>query len=221
MILWSVKSARPSSKHIIQYRKAYIWIESINFKYKQAQYIYRMSFKSNILGSDDRMYIKKRGIIDLDKMYNDIRQWFLNKRYEFHEEDHKSKVPSPTGSEEEINFKCWRKEDEFTKWWIKMNWDMWDKTEVVVNVNGKPKKMVRCRFKAWIVPEFEFDFENKWEKSSFLRGLRKFYVKQVIKKRVDVEGDKFEYEFHELQDLIKRDLGISSSGSQFAHFWKP
>jgi hypothetical protein len=180
-----------------------------------------MSVKVCILGSDEKMYMKKKGIFDFEKLYTDVHNWFVNKRYEFHEEDHKTKVPSPVGAEEEIKMKCWRKEDEFVKWWIIVHFQVWDKTDVEVMVNGEKKKMVRCRFKATIRPEFEFDYMNKWEESPFLRGLRKFYIKQVIKKRMDVEGDKFEYEFHEIQDLIKQDLEMSASGNQFAHFWKP
>ncbi len=179
-----------------------------------------MSETIPILGDDDRMIIKKKGIVDFEQMYADIRKWYLEKKYEFQETDHKYKANNPLGEEHELVLYGWRKENDFIKWetWVYMN--IWDLIPVMVTVNGHKKRMYQGRFKIWFVPKFIMDFGDYFEKTKFLRHLRKFYINNIIRYKWQAEADKFEYEFHELHELIKKDMDMWASGNQFAHMWK-
>ncbi|MDB4303476.1 hypothetical protein N9934_01615 [Desulfosarcina sp.] len=180
-----------------------------------------MSEKTNLLDPhDDYMYLKKKGIIDLQKLFADIKKWYQNHGYEFIESDYKIKTPSPIGTEEEAHMNGWRNEDDFNRWWIYLQINMWDSTPVDVMKDGKVVRMYKCRVKIRFKVQFEFDYENQFEKSKLMLGLRKWYMQNIIKRRVQIEGDKFEYEFHDLHDLIKRDLDMEATGDQYAHYWK-
>lgn len=180
-----------------------------------------MSNKINMLDPhDDYMYVKKKGIIDLQQLFADIRKWYVSHQYELHEEDHKIKTPSPIGTEEELFYHAFRNEDDYTRWWINIRLNIWDSAPVEVMKGANKETLYRCRIKVRFQVQLELDYENKLENSAFLQGLRDFYYRSIIRRKVNVEGDKFEYEFHDIQDMIKRDLGIDASGDQYAHFWK-
>lgn len=169
---------------------------------------------------DDYMYIKKKGIIDLEQLYADIWRWFEQHAYEIHETDFKAKTPTPIGSEEEIHLAGFRKEDDFQKWWIRLLITIWDSVPVEVIKNGKPKKMHKCRLRVKFDCYMELDYEKKFDKSKILLSLRDFYINTIIRRKIQTEGDKFEYEFHELHDLIKKNLEMDMQGDQYAHYWK-
>ena len=177
-----------------------------------------MSIKDSILGPhDDYMMIKMKGIIDLEKLYADTVAWFKAHNYETWDLDHKTKALGATGREEEIVISGFRNEDEFIRWWLTVRFDIWDSVPVEVLKDGKQISMYRCRIRIRFDPQMEFDYENKWEKNAFLRGLRNFYMTTIIKRKYQAEGDKFENELAELQDLVKRTVGMDSHGNQFAH----
>jgi hypothetical protein len=180
------------------------------------------SIKDSILGPhDDFIYMKMRGIIDLEQLYADVVQWFKNHSYETWDLDHKTKALHPTGREGEIVISGFRNEDDYSRWWINLRFDIWDSIPVEVIKEGKQVTMYRCRLRVRIDPVFEFDYERRWDKNAFTRALRQFYWDAIIKRRYQSEGDKFEYEVAEVQDLIKRTVGMHSHGDQFASFWKP
>ncbi|MGM5485400.1 MAG: hypothetical protein ACQEP1_06030 [Nanobdellota archaeon] len=180
-----------------------------------------MSIDANPLGPhDEYVIIKNKGVADIKQLYADIRRWFRNHDYEFHEKDQKSKIPSPMGAEEELKMFGKRKEDDFIQFEIKLEIHTWDVIPVEVMKNGKKVEMSKCRAKIVMWPLLHFDYEDKFEKSFFFEGLRKWYINNIIKRRFQIQGDKLEYEFFELHDLLKRDLGMLASGDQFDLKWK-
>jgi hypothetical protein len=179
------------------------------------------SVKDSIMGPhDDYAYIKMKGIIDLEQLYADVIQWFKSHAYETWDYDHKVKALIPTGREEEIVIIGYRNEDDYVRWWISLRFDIWDSIPVEVIKDGKQVTMYRCRLRIKFDPQMEYDYEKKWDKTALTRGLRQFFFSTIIKRRYQSEGDKFEYEFAELQDLIKRTIGLYSHGDQYAHYWK-
>lgn len=169
---------------------------------------------------DDYGYIKKKGIIDLQQLYADIWKWYTLHGYEVFETDHKAKTPSPMGTEEEFHISGYRNEDDFTRWWLNIIIVIWDAIPIQVKKKGKFITMYKCRLRVRFEPIFELDYEDKFEKTSLLRGIRNFYVNTIVRRKIQTEGDKFEYEFHELHDLIKRGLDIDAHGDQYDHYWK-
>jgi hypothetical protein len=193
---------------------------NVRFKYNIIKY-FLMSIKDSILGPhDDYFIIKMKGIIDLQQLYADVMQWYKNHGYETWDLDHKTKAMPPTGREEEIVITGYKNEDDYSRWWMYVRFDIWDSIPVEVLKDGKQVTMYRCRLRVKFNPEFEFDYENKFESTALLRGLRSFYWSAIIKRKYQSEGDKFEYELAELQDLIKRTIGMYSHGNQYANFWK-
>lgn len=165
---------------------------------------------------DQYLNIKKKGVVDLQQLYADVKKWFYNRGYEFHETDHKAKTPTPIGSEQEIVVKGHKDEEEFYRWRIKMEIYIWDATPVYVMKNGQKTQMYKCRLKIWIEPTIEIDYMNKFESTDFLQRLRDWYISNIARRRFEVQmGDKLEYETFGLHDMIKRDLDMYASGDQF------
>lgn len=169
---------------------------------------------------DDLIIIKKKGIVDVEQLYADMKKWFDDKGYEFMESDIKVKTNVPTGAEEEIHCNAWRNENDILRWWYKIKMLIWDSTPVEVVRNGQTVQARKCRIRIEMDAQFEFDYNATWERTPLHRALFAFYRDTVIGRLYKVWGDKMEYEYHELHDLIKRDLDMYASGDQYAHFWK-
>lgn len=175
--------------------------------------------KLNLMSPDEFLLIKKKGIFDLDNLFFEMNKWFIDHKYEVHVEDHKVKYPTPLGAEVEMKIEAWRNEDDFSRWVHFVQILYWDAIEVEAIVDGHKKTLTKCRIKILMRPFFEFDYQHKWE-SDFYKLAMDFFLDKVIKKKIDVEGDKFEYEAFDLHDVIKRNLDMTNAGNQFAHYWK-
>jgi hypothetical protein len=178
-----------------------------------------MGLKLNPMSPDEFLLIKKKGIFDLDKLFTEMHAWYIDHKYELHIEDHKVRYPTPLGAEVEVKLWAWRNEDDFTRWEHNIQILYWDAMEVEAIIDGHKKILTKCRIKIKILVNFEFDYQEKWNTPLFKKMLD-FYLDKIVRKKIDVEGDKFEYETFDLHELIKRDLEITNAGNQFAHFWK-
>jgi len=50
-------------------------------------------------------------------------------------------------------------------------------------------------------------------------ALSHYYEMYVYKKKIDMYGDKLEYEAHNLHELFKQRLNMTAGGNQFADMW--
>lgn len=176
-----------------------------------------MGNQYKVLSPQKYLFIKFKGVFDFEKVYNETAKWFKTRSFEFHE--YQLKERDPTIGETEFFWQGWRDDTEWMRIWIDVYARMWDQTPVEVMQEGVKKTLLRARirfvFDAWI----ETDYENRFETSKIFHSLRDYYDKVVYKKRIELYGDKIEYEVHELHELVKKTLGMEAAGDQFADMW--
>ncbi|MBU0979882.1 MAG: hypothetical protein KJ709_03685 [Nanoarchaeota archaeon] len=177
-----------------------------------------MSHKINILDPNQELVIKWSGLIDMDGLYKKIWEWYKNRKFEVHEKTLKDKGRAE-GREEEIKIDAFRNDTDFFRVWINLYIHTWELNRVDVVVDGKKKKMEKGRFKVTMRLVFEADYENRWEKSKFFIGLRTFYLKYFMNRKIQTYGDKLEYELHNLHEVIKQHLGMEAAGNQYSDMW--
>lgn len=167
------------------------------------------------------VYIRFKGVWDMQDLYESMINFFRTRKYKFHEKKHKHKRLSPHGAERQYVWSAERKEDEYLQFFIDIFVHTYDAHDVeVVMKDGSTEKFTKGRL--WI--EFRghmlFDYQKRWEKNAFYANLRNFYHKYVMRKKIEnVWWDQLWYrEIHQLHALVKERLKMASEG--YAHrYW--
>lgn len=159
--------------------------------------------------------IRFKGTLDFQGLYDLMRSWYNENGYECWEKKYKHK-----GNEVEIEWEGYREETEFRKEWVRVFFHVWDWKEIEAIIDGKKKKLIRCRMFIEFTAELEFDYENQWETSWLKRKLRHFYIYHVMWKEIDVIfGDKAFYNVNKLQQRVKRFLEMEAESEVYDDMW--
>jgi hypothetical protein len=156
--------------------------------------------------------LKYRGIFDLDGFLRTVRQWMIDRGYEFHEKNVKYKVPSPAGAELEMEWEAWLKVTAYVKFWIKVGYHMFDVKEVEVIKDGKKQKLTSARMLMEIWGQVDLDYTNRFKGSRFAEALQDFYHKYVIRKDLDnIWEDELYYRVYKLYSVAKQYLEMEAA----------
>ncbi len=159
----------------------------------------------------DAIEIRFKGIYDFEGLYKVLRQWFFDRKYDFHETKYKDKVGSPFGNEVEINMAPWLKINEFVKYNVSVKTHFYDVKEFETVVDGEKKLMTEGRFFIVLNGTVEFDYNNKF-KTPFEKWALKFLVRTALKKYFELHYfDGVTYDVYELEALIKKHLKMDTS----------
>lgn len=146
--------------------------------------------------------IRESGIVDLDKLYEEIWKWFVENKY-ITTEKNETEKQLPDGKDLKIIWQGWRKVDDYIRFWI--NVEIWIVrcVDVVVEENGekvtRQKGDIEIRFYA----EMEKDYESKFKRTKFGQFIRFVLDRYLIKKRLIAYRDKLRAETYELYDKSK------------------
>ncbi|NOZ80195.1 MAG: hypothetical protein GXP63_00860 [DPANN group archaeon] len=177
-----------------------------------------MGIKLNILSPDEKLLLKYKGIFDLDEMLEMAQEWYHQRGFHFHE--HKFKAQDlQQGGEAYFYWTGFRNDTEFLRVWVHLYFHFWDLEQVDVVKDKKKKTMMRGRMKVQFQGFIEIDYKNKYETSKFMETLREFYWKTIYLKRIQVYGDKIEYELHGFHEKFKQLLSMHNKGDQFQDMW--
>jgi hypothetical protein len=150
-----------------------------------------------------------KGTFDLNGLYNLCRKFFNEKRYEdFYETLHKAKTP-----ELELEWTAAKKMTSYYKHYVYLTFHFWGVKYIESVVDGKPKKLVNCRFTVTFDADIKDDYDGAWEteKSPFRAKLKYFYENYIVKKEYMVNHyDVLVEEIRELQDRMKDYLGMEA-----------
>lgn len=167
------------------------------------------------------VYIRYKGVWDMQDLYQSMVDWFRERKYKFHELIYKHKHPSPFGIERQYIWRAERKESEYLLFVVNIYFHTYDAhdTEVVMNDGSKQtftKGRIWMEFRGYM----EYDWEKRWEKTAFYTKLRNFYNKYVIKKKMEqIWWDQLWYrEIHQLHALVKERLKMESEGYEH-RYW--
>lgn len=150
--------------------------------------------------------IKKDGIFDYDTLYDSIRDWFLENKYEITESDMTRKF-APDGGEFKTVWKAKKNVDYYVKFEMKLEVWLWKAMEVLVEREGQKKKMFKGNVEIVFDSSLTKNYNKTFPPTRFGNFLRRMTEKYLWKKRLEsgMEGKLYE-EFIELQDKIKEVL---------------
>lgn len=168
-----------------------------------------------------KIYIKYKGVWDMQELYEQSIEWFRKRKYKFQEKVYKHKHPSPYGVERQYLWEATRKETEMIEWAIRVYIHTYDAQNIdVVMPDGSKKVMTKGRIWIELTGNGELDFEKRWNKSKFYANLMSFYHKYIFaRETLDKWWDVLWYrEIHRLHYWM---LNILKSQTQeFEHrFW--
>lgn len=162
--------------------------------------------------------IRYRGIFDFAGLYKLMHDWLTERQFDFTETKYKHKLDDAGRAEIEIYWDCWRRLDDYIKYWIYVKFHFWDFKEVEVIREGKKKKLVEGRMHISLWSEVEMDYQNNW-RTKFRRMLLDFYHKYVVVKDIEVHHtDSNYYRTLKLNDEIKKFLDMESKKDMYSDF---
>ncbi len=153
-----------------------------------------------------------KGLFDLKTLYQSMYLWFDQNKYDFYEKLYKEKPP-----ELEIEWFAEKKETDFVKFNIHVNFHFWDLQRGVKAVKkGKETSLANARFKIMIWGEVEIDYQGRWEGSFFKEKVLNFIVNHVMKQDIDFKYvDKLYYQVEELTNLLKKKIEVEGQGEVY------
>ncbi|MEE9525209.1 MAG: hypothetical protein V3V78_01210 [Candidatus Woesearchaeota archaeon] len=162
----------------------------------------------------EKNMIRYKGLFDFDGLYNLIVQWMKSRKYWFHEQKYKHKVPLPTGAEQEITFIGTKNVTEFYSNEMKVDFHLWDMTEVEIEKNGVKKTLTNARMTITLSATLLIDPEKRFEKTAFWQSIRDFFLKYIMRQNVEtIWADELRYRVYKLHAVIKEFLDMQTKGN--------
>jgi hypothetical protein len=159
--------------------------------------------------------IKYEGIFDWKELYSLIRNWFIERKYNYFEIKN-AKKPTSFGFEFEFDAKGEREETNYVKHTVSINVHGYHMEDVELIVNGEKKNKNRTGMMIIeIKPTLTLDWDNKWETTTFKKHVKKFLHKHVMKKQIDQWKGKLYYESYKLHTQIKENLDMEGKYSAY------
>ncbi len=124
--------------------------------------------------------IKYKGLFDFTQFIKTIRGWYGAGNFHLVEKKYKWKP-----GELEVEMEGDTKYNEYFKYKIKVWIRSWDIKDVDVVKGGEKIKMQEGRLAIEVNGSYDLDYQNRFEGSKFLQGLRDFYHKYIIKQVID------------------------------------
>lgn len=129
-------------------------------------------------------YIKHKGFLDVSKLIQSVRGWFISNRYDFHFSKEKYAGPA-TSAEQELELFGEREMTEYVKFKITLLMRIWDLKEVEVVKDGEKIKATTGRIAIELGGELILDYRKRFGGNKFLQGLQDFYHKYIIKATIE------------------------------------
>jgi hypothetical protein len=161
-----------------------------------------------------------KGVLDWDKVYSYVREWFSERKYDFDEYDYKHKEGTKYGIEEEFKWKAKRKIDDYYRYKITVEVHNWDMRRVEVIEKGQKKKLWKGRVLMEFYAEVETDYQGVWKRGPFALELKKF-VDQFINKpeRKAVYTDRLLYMVQRLQGRVREIMNMEAKKNAHEIRW--
>ncbi|MBD3361238.1 hypothetical protein GF358_00430 [Candidatus Woesearchaeota archaeon] len=126
------------------------------------------------------IYIKHKGNFDFNKLMKDIKSWYDENDYDFHVPKHKHK-----SDEEEVKISGERKITGYIKFYINVEFRIFDFKTVEVIKDGEKIKTNYGRIALEVIPGYDLDYEKRFGTTPVLKAIREFYHKYIIKRKLE------------------------------------
>lgn len=165
------------------------------------------------------LFVRYKGIFDLEAVYKAVYDWLKSRGFEIHETKFKT-YERPHGREHQIDWTAWSNETDFVRNWIDVHWRFIDVVELDVVKDGKKKKLSKCLADVKIQHYIEFDYSERFVKTVFQMHVLNFLQGWLFKKKIDtLWEDKLRFKCYELQNVIKETLDADTKGNEHFDVW--
>lgn len=148
------------------------------------------------------IYIKHKGNFDFNKLMQDIKSWYDENEYKFHAPKHKHRV-----DEEECKLYGERKVTGYIKFYITVEFRIWDFKAVEVIKDGEKVQTNYGRISLEVIPSYDLDYEKRFGNNKVLKAVKEFYHKYIIKRKIeDYWEDELLLQASNLIQVIKSSL---------------
>lgn len=164
------------------------------------------------MGEVNTIFIRYKGIFNLQELIKAITDWFEKKNYEHYIYQTKTK-DKDFGSEEEYGIKGWVNETEYHRLTVDVYMHLWDANPVEVTENGEKKTMTKAAMLIKIKGDLDQDFAERFKHSHFAKKLKQFMEEKVLNYRYGVIwADDHVYRIEGLGNYIKQFLNMNTQG---------
>lgn len=173
--------------------------------------------RNSVLEMPGPLLVRYTGVFDFEGLYRMMHAWLITKRFLFHEKQYKDKVSTPFGNEVEIKWEAEKKVTEYIKEWIKIEFHLWDFSEVEVIKEGRKVKMTKSRMEIKMDCELEMDYTKKFiGKGIVAQRLGEFYQNKVLYWEWRIKyADALTYSLFDLHAKIKKYLNEYTSSNAY------
>ena len=167
----------------------------------------------------NNLIIRYKGLFDFDGLYNVVARWMKARRYWFHEEVYKHKVPSPMGAEQEMTFTGNKKINDYIMYSMKISFHLWEMNEVEVVKDGVKKTLTNARMEIIMGSTVNVDYEKRMEKGKLWTALSDVYYKYFLKEDIEsIHHDTIYYRMFKLHNIVKEFLDMGAKGNMYESY---
>ena len=146
--------------------------------------------------------IKFAGKFDLGDYYRLLYDIFRSMGYEVEESKYKHKT-KPGGDELEIEWNCYKKVDDYTRFKIFAKTLIVGLKEVSVQIDGVPSKRHNGDTELEMKCVVQTDFTNRWETHPMLKFFRGVYEAYIYKSTLETWMIKLQTEMETVENEMK------------------
>ena len=168
-------------------------------------------------------YLQYKGVWDMQDLYEFLASFFNKHKFKFYELRYITKHPGPFGPETYHVWQAKRNVEEYYGYQIDIFLHTFDTQDIEVTMkDGSRKTFTKGRLWIQFRSKVIFDYEGRWEQSSFYANLRNFFNKYVVWKKIGaVWWDNMYYTvFLKLQSLVKERLKMEADAYEHRYFHK-
>ena len=182
--------------------------------------VYKKGGDLNLIGDHPVARIIYEGVFDWDGLYKFIVEWYKNRHYYFEEADHKYKVPTIFGIEEEIKWTGWRNITDYYRYWIYLYIHTFDTRKIEVMEKGKKKTMYKGRFILEFRGKVETDYQGRFKDSIFAHHIKRFLDRFIFFRPMDIIwADRLYYIILKFHARVKGHIDMTGKGHAYEDVW--
>lgn len=166
------------------------------------------------------LVLRYSGILDVEDLFNFIRNWLKARRFWWEEKTYKHKPGTEFGRELEIYWSATRKLDAFHLQRLDFEFHLWNLQDVEVAKEGKKGIMQHARVEIWFKGAAIYDYQNRWGKTRFHKALRTFYLRYIMRPdhMMSPAWDELLYRMYKILDLVKGRLNMQARGYEYKRY---
>jgi len=158
--------------------------------------------------------IRFKGLYDWTGVYKYVHDWIVGHQFRFHEKRYKDKLDTALGNELEVDVWGEKEVTEYYRYYVEVNYHLFESREVPVVVNGKQTKLWQGRVHIQISGKVITDWQKRYAEGKTNKMMETFLNKVILKNEIEMKHiDPLDKDLHRLESDLKKLLKIEADAS--------